>query len=53
MQPQHFGWHQAALLKCPAGVHNKFMHGLHIPPIPDSDSVEYTTQYNQPQNSSS
>jgi hypothetical protein len=23
-QPQHFGWHQAALLNCLAGVHNKF-----------------------------
>jgi hypothetical protein len=23
-QPQHFGWHQAALLKYQAGVHNKF-----------------------------
>jgi len=23
-QPQHFGWHQAALLKCQAGVHNTF-----------------------------
>jgi hypothetical protein len=22
-QPQHFGWHQAALLKCQAGVYNK------------------------------